>query len=97
MDKCWLVYLLSSCEQGSEGFSGWQYHSVAFGETDEQIYNNWVENVKKIYNVDLAADLRCWNGHWSCYYPLYKTELPTSVYGDSQPLSIAAPYRSHSY
>jgi hypothetical protein len=34
---------------GSEGWSGWQYYSVAFGDTDEEIYNNWVKNVKKIY------------------------------------------------
>lgn len=95
--KTWLVYLVSSCEQGSEGFSGWMYHSVAFGNTDEEIYNNWVENVKKIYDVDLSEDLRCMNGYWSCYYPLHKNELKTSVYGDSQPLLVEAQYRKHTY
>lgn len=95
--KTWLVYLLSSCEQGSEGFSGWMYYSVAFGDTDEEIYNNWVENVKKIYGVDLSEDLRCTNGYWSCYYPLYKNELKTSVYGHSEPLFISECYRKHSY
>ena len=95
--KTWLVYLVSSCEQGSEGFSGWMYYSVAFGDTDEEIYNNWVENVKKIYGVDLSEDLRCTNGYWSCYYPLYKNELKTSVYGHSEPLFISECYRKHSY
>ena len=95
--KTWLVYLISSCEQGSEGWSGWLYHSVAFGDTDEEIYNNWVENVKKIYDVDLSEDLRCTNGYWSCYYPLCKNELPTSIYGDSQPLFVEAQYRKHLY
>lgn len=95
--KTWLVYLLSSCEQGSEGVSGWMYYSVAFGDTDEEIYNNWVENVKKIYGVDLSEDLRCTNGYWSCYYPLYKNELKTSVYGHSEPLFISECYREHSY
>ena len=40
--------MLTSCEQGSEGWSGWDYHSVALGDTDEEIYNSWVENVKEI-------------------------------------------------
>ena len=95
--KVWLVYLISSCEQGSEGWSGWQYHAVALGDTDEEIYNNWVKNVREIYSVDLSKDLKCTNGFWSCYYPLCKNELPTEVYGDSQPLFIEAQYRKHLY
>ncbi len=95
--KIWLVYLLAPCEQGSEGLSGWQYYSVALGNTDEEIYNNWVENVKEIYSVDLSEDLRCTNGYWSCYYPLYKNELPTLIYGDSLPLFIEKQYKKHLY
>lgn len=87
-NKAWLVYLLTSCETGSEGWSGWQYHSVAFGVTDEEIYNNWVENVKQVYGTDLSEDLKCTDGYWSCYYPLYKCELPRSAYGHSQPIRI---------
>ena len=93
--KCWLVYLLESCEMGSEGWSGWMYYSVAFGDTDEDIYNNWIDNVNKIYGVDLSKDLKCKDGYWSCYYPLCKCELPTSVYGASQPINIEKCYRKH--
>ena len=94
--KTWLVYLLSSCEMGSEGWSGWMYHSVAFGNTDEEIYNNWIENVKKIYDVDLSKDLRCnEKGFWSCHYPLCKCEIPTSVYGHSEPIQIIKCYKEH--
>lgn len=93
--KSWLVYLVASCEMGSEGWSGWMYHSVAFGNTDEEIYNNWVENVKKIYDVDLSKDLRCTDGFWSCYYPLHKNELKTSVYGHAEPLLVSACYQEH--
>lgn len=97
-EKKWLVYLLFPCEMGSEGWSGWMYYSVAFGNTDEEIYNNWVENVKKIYNVDLSEDLKYSNGYWHChYYPLCKNELPTSIYGDSQPLFVETQYRKHLY
>lgn len=96
--KTWLVYLVSSCEQGSEGWSGWMYHSVAFGNTDEEIYSNWIENIKQIYGVDLSEYLRCSSdGCWTCHYPLYKNELPTSVYGDSQPMLVEAQYRKHTY
>jgi hypothetical protein len=94
--KTWLVYLLSCCEMGTEGYSGWMYHSVAFGDTDEEIYNNWIENVKKIYDVDLSKDLKCVDGHWHChYYPLHKNELKTSVYGHSEPLFIDACYQKY--
>ena len=94
--KTWLVYVLYPCEMGSEGWSGWMYHSVAFGDTDEEICNNWVENVKKIYDVDLSKDLKCNDkGFWSCYYPLYKCEIPTEVYGDSRPINIEKCYRKH--
>ena len=93
--KVWLVYLLSRCEQGSDGFSGWQYYSIAFGNTDEEIYNNWLENVKMIYGVDLSEDLKCINGYWSCYYPICKNELPTSIYGHSQSIFVEAQYKKH--
>ena len=93
--KVWLVYLLTSCEQGSEGWSGWDYHSVALGDTDEEIYNSWVENVKEIYAVDLSEDLKCTNGFWSCHYPLCKNELKTLVYGHSRPLIVDSCYEKH--
>ena len=93
--KTWLVYLLSDCEMGSEGWSGWMYYCVAFWNTDEEIYNNWVENVKKIYGNDLSSDLKCNNGHWSCYYELCKNELPTQVYGHSEELNVEKCYRGH--
>ena len=95
--KTWLVYLISSCEQGSEGWSGWQYYAVALGNTDEEIYNNWVKNVKEIYGIDLSEDLKCTDEYWSCYYPLCKNELPTEVDGDSQPLFIEAQYKKRLY
>ena len=92
----YLVYLLSSCEMGSEGLSGWMYYAVAHGSTDEEIYNDWVEQCKVIYGVDLSEDLECLNGKWyCCYYELVKNELPSAVYGDSQPLLIEKCYRKH--
>ena len=93
--KTWLVYLISPCEMGSEGWSGWMYYAVAEGNTDEEIYNSWLENVKKIYNVDLSKDLNCHDGYRSCYYPLARNELPTSVYGKSYPLFVEAQYKEH--
>ena len=93
--KRWLVYLLAPCEQGSEGFSGWAYHSIADGNTDEEIYNNWIKNVKKIYDVDLSSSLKCTDGFWSCYYPLCKNELPMEVYGHAEPLYVERRFRKH--
>lgn len=92
--KTWLVYLLVPPEMGSEGWSGWSYYCIAKGNTDEEIYHDWVNNVKKIYDVDLSEDL-CQNssGTWSCYYLLAKNELPTSVYGVSEPLKIEKCYQ----
>lgn len=95
-NKSYLVYLLSECELGTEGWSGWMYYAVAHGFTDEEIYNDWVEQCKTIYGVDLSKDLKCRNGKWYCYYyELAKNELPSSVYGDSQPLFIEKCYKKH--
>lgn len=93
--KVYLVYLVNPCEMGFEGWSGWQYYAVAHGDTDEEIYNDWIEQVKIIYGADLSEDLKCVNGKWRCYYELAKNELPTSVYGHSQQLIIEKCYEKH--
>ena len=93
--KSYLVYLVTECEMGSEGWSGWSYYAIAHGDTDEEIYNDWIEQCKILYGVDLSNDLKCVNGKWYCYYELAKNELPSSVYGDSQPLCIEKCYRKH--
>lgn len=93
--KVYLVYLVTTCETGSEGWSGWDYYAVAHGDTDEEIYNDWIDQVKVIYGVDLSKDLQCRNGKWYCYYELVKNELPTSIYGHSLPLFIEKSYEKH--
>lgn len=95
MTKRWLVYLIGSCEMGSEGWSGWLYHCIAHGDTDEEIYLDWIRNVKKIYGNDLSTELRCYDGRWSCYYPLAKVELPTTVYGQAGEIKLEACYNRH--
>lgn len=93
--KSYLVYLLMECEMGTEGWSGWNYYAVVHGDTDEEVYNDWVEQCKIIYGVDFSEDLKCYNGKWFCRYELVKHELPSSVYGHSQPLFIEECYRKH--
>jgi hypothetical protein len=80
---------------GSEGWSGWDYYAVAHGSTDEEIYQDWVEQCKMIYGVDLSEDLKCVNGKWYCRYELVKSELPNSVYGHAQPIYIEKSYKKH--
>ena len=94
--KKWLCYLLSDCEQGSEGWSGWMYYAVAFGNTEEEIAKSWAENVKATYGVDLTSDLKYDNGHWFCsWFRINMHELKTSVYGKSEPIIIEFSYREH--
>lgn len=93
--KPYLVYLVTECEMGSEGQSGWIYYAICHGNTDEEIYNDWIEQCKTLYGVDLSSDLKCYNGHWSCYYDLAKNELPVSIYGHAQPLFIPKSYLIH--
>lgn len=95
MAKTWLVYLINECETGSEGWSGWSHYCIAEGDTDSEIYLNWVKNIKKLYGKDLSKYLHCVNGEWSCYYPLAKVELPTSVYGHAKELIIEVQYDKH--
>ena len=42
--KSYLVYLVTECEMGSEGWSGWSYYAIAHGDTDEEIYNEVIPN-----------------------------------------------------
>lgn len=94
--KEWLCYLLSSCEQGSEGWSGWMYYAVAFGNTEEEVARSWAENVKATYGVDFTGRLKCHNGYWFCdWFRINMCELKTSVYGLSEPIKIEFPYRKH--
>ena len=58
-------------------------------------WNNKIYSGISIYGVDLSEDLKCRDGKWYCYYELAKNELPSSVYGDSQPLRIEKCYRKH--
>lgn len=93
--KPYLVYLLNTCEMGTEGWSGWSYYAVAHGSSDEEIYKDWVEQCKVIYGVDFSEDLKYSNGKWRCYYELVKNELPQSVYGHSKQLGIQECYSEH--
>lgn len=97
----YLVYLLSGGNMEDEGWSGWMYYAIAHGDTDKEIYNDWIEQVKHIYGVDLFDDLVCivskdGSEKWYCYYDLVKTELPVSVYGVSKPLVVEKNYDKYS-
>lgn len=102
--KSFLVYLVSDCEMGSEGWSGWMYYAVCHGDTEEELYADWVEQCKNIYGVDLSEDIKHNSGfnkdgsqydYWSCHYRLVKSELPDSVYGHSKPLVIEKCFTKH--
>lgn len=96
--KKYLCYILITCEQGTEGWSGWSYYCIAQGNTPEEVVHNWLENVKLLYNVDLSNDLQInkETGHISIhYYTFCMNELKESVYGNSQELSIEFPYTRH--
>lgn len=89
----YLVYLLDECQMGSEGWSGWMYYAVCHGDTDEELYKDWVKQVNHLYGVDLSEDLHCENGVWySWALKLEKHELPARVLGNSQRLNIEKQY-----
>ena len=98
--KKYLCYILTSCEMGSEGWSGWMYYCVAQGNTPEEVVHNWIDNVKLLYGIDLSNDLHI-DEHTKCisihYYKFCMNELKGTIYGDSQELNIEFPYRKHLY
>lgn len=102
--KSFLVYLVSDCEMGSEGWSGWMYYAICHGDTEEDLYADWIEQCKNIYGVDLSKDIKHHTGlnedgteydYWTCYYQLAKNELPDNVYGRSEPLVIEKCFAKH--
>ena len=91
----WLVYFIYSpvmCQHDT----GWRYFSVASGDTDEEIYRDWVNNVKLIYGVDYSDKIK-YDEHlkkWFCNYEeLYKCKLPDYVIGHANPISINCTYQ----
>lgn len=99
----WLVYSVSCCEQGTEGWSGYQHYAVVSGDTDEEIYNNYAEEVKRLYDVDISEYLECRKrtvggkevSEWYAYYPIRKTKLPEDVYGHSKYVEVIPVYDKH--
>lgn len=87
-EKIWLVYLMHTCEMGTEGYSGWSHYCIIKGDTDDEIYNKWVEVMTKENGYDYRKDFYENNGHYFCYYELGKTELPMHVYGNAKQLEI---------
>lgn len=94
----YLVYIVGSCEMGSEGHSSIMYPMVACGDNDEEILNDYRDNLIKTYGEDILGDVTYGSdGTVYSYYPIHKVEIPTySVYGDVKDFSIILNFREHS-
>lgn len=95
--KCWLVYLVGSCEMGSEGWSDIQYPCVCYGDTDEEILEDYLANIETLYGDDFMRKnlTHNKNGTVNSYYPIHKVMIPRSVYGHVKDYSIILTYGDH--
>lgn len=95
--KCWLVYLVGSCEMGSEGSSSMEYPCVCYGDTDEEILSDYLSNITTLYGDDFMKKnlTHNKNGTVSSYYPIHKVMIPQSVYGHVKDYSIILTYKEH--
>lgn len=95
--KSWLVYLVGSCEMGSEGNSSILYPCVCYGDTDEEILQSYLKNIKNLYQNDFMEKNISYNkfGDVFSYYPMHKVYLPRSVYGRVQDYTITLTYEDH--
>ena len=59
-DSCqtWLCHIVKLPETGSEGYSSFMYSCIAHGNTDKEILDSYVKNVKAIYDVDLENNIK---------------------------------------
>lgn len=90
--KAWLVYYTIDPFHGNY-CSNYGGFAIAFGNTDEEIYQDWAKNHKALYADDIKVKYEF--GHWyvnvglydSSY--LYKCQLPEGSYeGWVQPINI---------
>jgi hypothetical protein len=103
--KSFLVYLVSDCEMGSEGWSGWMYYAVCHGDTEEELYADWVEQCKKTYTVliypkilSITQVLTKMEANMiigRAIIDWQKANFPDSVYGHSRPLVIEKCFTKH--
>lgn len=95
--KCWLVYLVGSCEMGSEGWSDILFPCVCYGDTDEEILEDYLTNIEKLYEDDfMRKNLEYYEDGSVCsYYPIHKVKIPRPVYGHVKDYSMILTYREH--
>lgn len=95
--KSWLVYLVGSCEMGSEGYSSMMYPCVCYGDTDEEILSDYLANIETLYGSDFMRKNLSFNesGNVSSYYPIHKVRIPREVYGRVEDYIITLRYEDH--
>lgn len=79
----WLCHIVKLPETGSEGYTSFMYSSIAHGDTDKEILQSYLKNVKAIYDVDLVQDVRTGtdNSVFISWYQLVKFPVLTEQLG----------------
>ena len=94
--KAWLCYHVGQCEMGSEGHSSMMYPMVCYGDTDEEILDDYRSNLKSVFGKDIIGEVTYGkDGRVYSYYPIHKVFLPRDVYGDVKDYVIGLIYREH--
>lgn len=94
--KAWLCYIVGSCEQGSEGWSSMMYPMVCYGDTDEEILDDYRTNLHTLFGKDIIGKVSYGSdGSVYSYYPIHKVYIPREVYGDVEDYSISLVYSKH--
>lgn len=95
--KSWLVYLVGSCEMGSEGHSCMMYPCVCYGDTDEEILSDYLANIETLYGSDFMRKNLSFDksGDVSSYYPIHKVKIPRGVYGRVKDYIVTLQYEDH--
>lgn len=92
----YLVYQIGTPEMGTEGSSSRSFFCVAEGDTKEEVIENWVENVEKLYGIRLNPKYNERDGRYWDYNPIYMNQLiKTQSDAQVEPLAIIERYRKH--
>lgn len=92
--KMYLVYQVGACEIGSEGQSSMHHVCVATGNTEDEVIENYIENVKRLYGYKLNP-IKNEYGIWQDYYIIQMTEIKQSVYGHVEDYEVILKYKRH--
>lgn len=90
----YLVYYVGQCEMGSDGYSSMINVCVASGNTEDEVVENYKENVKRLYGYDIHPT-KTDSGQFVDYCPIKMVKIDREAYGHVRDYEVTLKYEKH--